>query len=353
MRSRLLTSVLILIVTAFTHSYPLNAIRGTVVDQEGSCLSGATVILEDSSAKDTTENGEFTLPIETENSPHRIRVSHQAYDSTGFKIKNPEKPVQILMYRKLHFRALNSITIGETLSKFAGEITLSFDSIAVIDCDFECRAKLHFTLTISNKTHQITFDTRERPETKVGNYTVHVSDFTYMKQGNSKPAIINVNIAVFPEDTKPVLFISKSESVTGKVIRGHFRGPSIDGPGPSRISTYSRSRYYKEIDDSIRVIFEYSKSLSGAAGTGNKSGMILLSTLPYTYNNDFSIDRMEVDGTVELTFEGEKIRLEPDSSWKKENRHFIDTPEQKADFKCEVNFSNSGYLMPHELNLGF
>lgn len=215
-------------------------------------------------------------------------------------------------------------------------------------CVWEGNAFLFFTLTIDGVPHSVSLETFDKHETTVEDYVLHLGDISpNCPRGN--PENYTLEIALYPTDTEPVLFLEKLTIKDGTTLSGVCPLLCIDFPSYSynRESGILNAMQILYITDSTRVILGSGLNLNGDAGCGISSELFLLDTVPNTYFDSFSYDD---NGTVHITHKGEEITLAPGEVWEK-NSSYEETSEDCRILISEKNrISNFGFLMPYQIS---
>jgi hypothetical protein len=112
------------------------------------------------------------------------------------------------------------------------------------------------------------------------------------------------------------IFINHIKYYNGTVIEGSAGYMYIDFPLYSwneydkSIKTYS----YNISTDNLIAIYGYWESLGGDIGSGASAGASGISDLPYN-NGNFTLSKIDVDGTIYVRYEDQNVTLRPGQNW--------------------------------------
>lgn len=112
------------------------------------------------------------------------------------------------------------------------------------------------------------------------------------------------------------IFIDLHVHKYGVSIKGEYRGPMIDFP------TYNFNNVKKtlsgkinfKVNKKLKIVIGRGTSLSGNAGSGRATRLEGIYNLPYKDNN-LEIFDVDIDGTVQLIYQGEPITLKSRDVW--------------------------------------
>jgi hypothetical protein len=118
-----------------------------------------------------------------------------------------------------------------------------------------------------------------------------------------------------------VIFLDEHRHVDGKILGGESCGMMMIDFPTYRFDPETRTlsgRIGFQINDSLKVVYGSGMSLSGDAGGGAATLLTGVYGLPYE-DGPLSIMDVRTDGTVELVYRGENIKLQVGDSWSSEN----------------------------------
>jgi hypothetical protein len=118
-----------------------------------------------------------------------------------------------------------------------------------------------------------------------------------------------------------VLFLDEHRHVDGKILGGESCGMMMIDFPTYRFDEVTRTlsgRLNFEVNDSLKVVYGSGMSLSGDAGGGAATRLTGVYGLPYE-DGPLRIMDVREDGTVELVYRGENIKLAAGESWGSEN----------------------------------
>jgi hypothetical protein len=122
-----------------------------------------------------------------------------------------------------------------------------------------------------------------------------------------------------------VLFLDEHRHVDGKAVEGSCGGLMIDFPTyrfDEETRTLSGMLNF-EVNDSLKVVYGSGLSLSGDAGGGAATRLTGVYGLPYE-DGPLTILAVREDGTVELVYKNENIKLGVGEAWSSVNVSVVD-----------------------------
>ncbi len=285
---------------------------------------------------------------------YRLLVKHTLYDEKNVSIINTDEPLVIRLFRKIVINSEMQLKIGDTLSSQKGSLTLSLDSIrdercgCDVLCTWQGNAVLHFTLNVNGTNYPISLQTYDKNEETVGDFTITLRKITPCPQDD--PGKYSVTVAVTSSDVKPVLFLEHFTFQTGTQIAGFCAPICIDFPTYSfnQETRYLTSWTSFKLNDSALIVYGSGLGLDGTAGCGAASGLTFVTTLPYS-DRSISINSLDENGTVHLSFGDSPITLAPGQSWVKDTTYIQTWPECESEITQSDRISNFGFLMPYQI----
>jgi hypothetical protein len=143
-----------------------------------------------------------------------------------------------------------------------------------------------------------------------------------------------------------VLFFDEHRHVEGKILGGESCGMlMIDFP-TYRFDEENRvleGMINFPVNDSLKVVYGSGLSLSGDAGGGAATRLSGVYSLPYG-DGLLSIMDVREDGTVELVYRGENIKLAAGESWSSENVSVVDKDGCRIRENVTARIVNYGFI---------
>lgn len=148
-----------------------------------------------------------------------------------------------------------------------------------------------------------------------------------------------------PYDVSQCLFINFWTERKGKIISGDVPAMMIDFP------TYSYDENARRLEglinfqiiDSLIAIIGIGQNLSGDAGGGAASMLYGIYSLPYE-QGAIRIERVQLNGTAELFFQGKKIILRPGEEWRKKEVKIEDVGSGRIEYTITYTIKNHGWI---------
>ena len=150
----------------------------------------------------------------------------------------------------------------------------------------------------------------------------------------------------FPYDVSQCLFINFWTEKKGKIISGDVPVMMIDFPTYSYDESAHRlgGLINFQITDSLIAIIGIGQNLSGDAGGGAASMLYGIYSLPYE-QGAIRIERIQLNGTAELFFQGKKIMLQPGEEWRKKEVKIEDVGSGRIEYTITYTIKNHGWIL--------